>query len=333
METLLLIAIGLLILNIYMSFSQRGKGSGTFEDKLSALQERLINLHAQLEARQSDSQTLFSQINEVKDGLTKLHSYVEARQDIEQQTMESIRRLETVIAGTHSKGVAGENILEVVFAKLPPDWQLRNFRVGGKVVEFALRLPNNLVLPIDSKWTATTTLERFAATDDIAEKQQLKKEIEKQVLSKAEEVRKYIDPNLTTTFGIAVVPDAVYDLCAGVHADVFRLNVVLISYSLFIPYLLLVFQTILKSLQTIDMHKLQAYLQDVQENLDALQSELDGRFDRALTMLNNSRSEMGAHLSRVKGGLTSLQISAVSQSSEDELAFESDMLLDEQLAD
>jgi len=40
--------------------------------------------------------------------------------------------------------------------------------------------------------------------------------------------------------------------------------VVLVSYSMLIPYLMLVLQTILKTMQTVDMQKLNAYLQAVQ---------------------------------------------------------------------
>ncbi|NIN66567.1 MAG: DNA recombination protein RmuC [Anaerolineae bacterium] len=237
-------------------------------------------------------------------------AYTRARQDLERQTAESIRRLETVIAGTQTKGVAGENILEAVFANLPPEWQVRNFRVGDRSVEFGLRLPNNLVLPIDSKWPATHLLEQFMDAEEPEEQQKLKSQIEKAVLDKAKEVRKYIDPNVTVNFGIAAVPDAVYDLSTGVQADVFQLNVVLIGYSMFVPYLLLVFQTILKSSQTIDMQRLDAYLRSAEENIEAAQGELEGRFSRAITMLTNSRDELGVLLSKVRSGLTSLQISA-----------------------
>jgi DNA recombination protein RmuC len=237
-------------------------------------------------------------------------AYTRARQDLERQTAESIRRLETVIAGTQTKGAAGENILEAVFANLPPEWQVRNFRVGDKAVEFGLRLPNNLVLPIDSKWPATHLLEQFMDAEEPEEQQKLKSQIEKAVLDKAKEVRKYIDPNVTVNFGIAAVPDAVYDLSTGVQADVFQLNVVLIGYSMFVPYLLLVFQTILKTSQSIDMQRLDAYLRSAGENIEAAQGELEGRFSRAITMLTNSRDELGVLLSKVRSGLTSLQISA-----------------------
>ena len=47
------------------------------------------------------------------------------------------------------------------------------------------------------------------------------------VLTKAREVRKYVDSNLTMTFGAAAVPDAVYDLCAECHSEAFEMNVVI----------------------------------------------------------------------------------------------------------
>ena len=245
-----------------------------------------------------------------KNDLTELHTHSTMEQETQRQIVESIRRLEQVIAGTQSKGSAGENILEVVFARLPIEWQARNFRVGGKTVEFGLKLPNNLIMPIDSKWAATNLLEQFLATEALDEQQRLKKMIEDMVLQKAKEVRKYIDPSITVNFGVAVIPDAIYDLCAGIQCDVFELNVVLVSYSMFIPYLLLVFQTVLKTSQSIDLQKLDAYLQTAQENIKALQEELDGRLSRAITMLSNSRDDMRAHLGKISGSLTGLQIGA-----------------------
>lgn len=259
------------------------------------------------------------EISRAKNDLTELQSHSKARQDLEMRTAESIRRLEAIIAGTQSKGSAGENILEVVFAKLPSEWKVPNFKVGDKVVEFALRLPNNLVLPIDSKWAATSLLEQFAASEDPNEQQRLKSQIESAVLARTKEVKKYIDPNLTVNFAVATVPDAIYDLCCGIQADVFQLNVVLVSYSMLVPYLLLVFQTILRTSRNIDLQKLDAYLRSAQENIQSLQDELDGRFSRAITMLGNSRDDMAVHISKVSSGLTSLQVSAEMQSPEHEL--------------
>jgi DNA recombination protein RmuC len=73
---------------------------------------------------------------------------------------------------------------------------------------------------------------------------------------------------------------------------------------------LLVFQTILKSSQSIDMQRLDAYLRSAEEGLEQAQGELEGRFSRAITMLTNSRDELSVLLSKVRSGLTSLQITA-----------------------
>lgn len=205
-----------------------------------------------------------SELSRAKNDLTELQSQTKARQDLEQRSAESIRRLETIIAGTQTKGSAGENILDFMFAKLPTEWQIRDLRIGNRTVEFALRLPNELILPIDSKWAATNLLEQYCNCSDSNEQQKLKSKIEATVLEKAKEVKKYIDPNITVNFGVAAVPDSVYDLCGAIQVEAFHHNVVLISYSMFLPYLMLVFQTILKSAQNINLEKLDAYLQSTQ---------------------------------------------------------------------
>ena len=61
------------------------------------------------------------------------------------------------------------------------------------------------------------------------------------------------------------------------QADILALGVVLVSYSMLLPYLLLVYQGSLKNIQTIDLQKLNAYLKTVQGSPQALQEELDGR--------------------------------------------------------
>lgn len=248
------------------------------------------------------------ELSRAKNDLTEIQTQAKARRDIETRTAESIRRLETVIAGTQSKGAAGENIVEVVFAKLPQEWQVRNFRVGDKAVEFGIRLPNDLVLPIDSKWAATNLLEQFAESSDPVEQLKLKSQIESVVLSKSKEVRKYIQPTLTVNFAVATVPDAIYDLCCGIQADVFQMNVVLVSYSMLVPYLLLVFQTILRTSQNIDLDRLEACLETVEKGIRSVQDELEGRFARSLTMLGNSRDDMTVHLSKAATGITSLRL-------------------------
>lgn len=313
-----LIIVGLLIVVVVLAgaivrlLTRQDPHTQALEAQIGHVQRELQELNRHSSTRQAESRSLAARLNDVQMGITELRAHVEARSATERQTMESIRRLEAVIAGTQSKGSAGENILEAVFAQLPAAWQLRDYRVGDKMVEFGLRLPNDLVLPVDSKWTATHLVEQIAATDDLAERRHIKTQIERAVLRKAREVRKYIHPSITTTFAVAVIPDAVYDHCAGIQAEVFSMNVVLLNYSLFVPYLLLVFQTALKSSHSVDVQKLEAFLQAVDEQLDAMQSEIEGRFSRAIRMMTNTRSAMRTHITQVKGGLSGIQVSAQS---------------------
>jgi DNA recombination protein RmuC len=265
-------------------------------------------LIAGLGRRDGDAGSLSEAASAIRERLAEVLTMLRSRQEVEGRTAESIRHLEMVIAGTQSKGAAGENIIDAVFAQLPPDWQVRNFRVANKVVEFGLRLPNNLILPIDSKWPATNLTERFLECDQQDERRRIKVEIERAVLNKAREVRRYLDPNVTVDFGIAAVPDAVFDLCSSVQCEALQMNVVLVGYSMFVPYLLLVFQMALKTSHDIDLEKLAAYLRDVEASVAQLQEEVDGRLARAITMLTNSRNDMTQHLGRITSRLTGVQL-------------------------
>ncbi|RMD66750.1 DNA recombination protein RmuC, partial [Candidatus Pacearchaeota archaeon] len=257
---------------------------------------------------QALQRNLLTNIRQLHEQISILHTQASERKELERQTAESIKRLEAILAGTQSKGAAGERIVEQVFSKLPAEWQVRNFRINGRVVEFGLRLPNGLVLPIDSKWPSSDLVDKFARSEIPEEQIILKREIEKVVLRKAQEARKYVDPSQTLPFAVIVVPDAVFELSIGVHAESVRIGVAILSYSMFVPYLLLVFHTILKSSQSFDIQALATYLESVNKSLGQIQEEIEGRFSRALTMLNNSRDAVRAHLQQANASLIALEV-------------------------
>jgi DNA recombination protein RmuC len=330
MEAFLLgLVVGLLALVAVLLLVRRGhedtSGAGvaqalaSLDAEARRIQERLTRLEGlpaeagRTAERLVRLEPVTQAVDEIRATVQELRTAARSREDLERRTAESVRRLELVIAGTQSRGAAGEQILDTVFARLPAEWQVRDFRVGNRVVEFGLRLPNDLVLPIDSKWTGAEQLARLAATEDPAERAALKQQIESAVFARAREVTKYLDPSITPGFGVAVVPDAVFELCAPLQVEALRLNVVLLSHSLFIPYLLVVFQSAVASAQSVDAQKLDAYLQSTAQSLDALQGELQGRLARAITMLSNSRDELSAQVSRARGGLTGLRIASGSE--------------------
>lgn len=287
--------------------------SGAMRDGLARLDSSLAQTGTVASGIREATETIRQEIARAQEGLGQLHATARSRQQLEEMTAQSIRRLEAVIAGTAAKGAAGENICELVFSRLPAEWQERDFRVGNRTVEFALRLPNNLVVPVDSKWPATSLLEQFLAAEDVAEQQRLKAQLQQAVLIKAREVRKYVDPGLTTDFSMAVVPDAVYELCGEVLGDVLRLEVMLVSQSMFVPCLLMLFQSAVRESREIDVEKLSAYLKAADQGLRALQEEIEGRLSRAITMLGNSRDELRAQTARVSSGLAAVSMTGSSE--------------------
>ena len=285
----------------------------------SALQAALVQLARQLPDMQAEIRALSERLRLLEGGQSQVHtsiaqvdralssltSQAQAYREAQAQMALTLQRLEAVIAGSSAKGLAGENVLEALLGRLPPEWQVRNLRIGNRVVEFALRLPNNLLLPIDSKWPATDHLEGLAASNDSQERSALQQEIQAIVRERAREVRKYLDPSCTVGFGLAVVPDAVYELCLGLQAELFQQNVVLVSYSLLLPYLLLAFQMALHNSRSLDTEFLLRHISQAQESLALLQQELEGRYPRALVMLSNCREDMALHLGRIRAALSS----------------------------
>ena len=178
---------------------------------------------AELKARlQTEGQSQESQAAEIRERMSQAQSAMEglrsaliARQPIEEEARASLRRLESIMAGSSSRGAAGERILEEALRHLPPEMLQRNVWVGGKVVELALRLPGGKLLPMDSKWVSSPALEQLADVSDANRRAQLIGQVEREVERRVREVSQYIDPSATAPFALAVIPDAAYDVCRG----------------------------------------------------------------------------------------------------------------------
>src|SRR5712692_3089451 len=224
-----------------------------------------------------------------------LRSALSARQPIEEEARASLRRLESVIAGSSTRGAAGENILEEALRHLPPEMLQRNVWVGGKVVELALRLPGGKLLPMDAKWVSSGALEQLAEPGlDAPRRSQLTAQVEREVEKRVREVSQYIDPATTSPFALAVIPDAAYDVCRGAIVGAHRRHVMVVGYAMALPYLLTLYQLHLQFARTVDMEKLQSALIDVERHLDTLEGILENKLQRAVTMLQNAYGE-GKH--------------------------------------
>jgi DNA recombination protein RmuC len=273
---------------------------------------------AELKARvQSGGQTQENQAAELREGLSHtqlvvegLRSALSARQPIEEEARASLRRLESVIAGSSSRGAAGENILEEALRHLPPEMLQRNVWVGGKVVELALRLPGGKLLPMDSKWVSSVALEQLADTGlDANRRAQLTATVEREVERRVREVSQYIDPATTSPFALAVIPDAAYDVCRGAIVNAHKRHVMVVGYAMALPYLLTLYQLHMQFARTVDMEKLQSALIDIERQVDVLEGILENKVQRSLTVLQNAYTEGKQASAKVRASVQSVQIS------------------------
>jgi len=224
----------------------------------------------------------------------------------EQENRESLRRLETVIAGTKLKGIAGENILKEVLNSFPPRMIQTNVRIKGKEVEFGLALSNNKIMPIDSKWPSTELLEEFSREENQAQLERIANQIQKEVKRRVNEISQYIDPETTTPWAIAAIPDSAYMICKSVHFDAYKQNVILISYSMIAPYLLMFFSLHLQYSGSIDADNLAHYLLDIKRHIEKMSEILENKIYRASTMLSNASDEYRQLIGSIKGSLSAL---------------------------
>ena len=253
---------------------------------------------------------LRSEITQTRELVAQIQAADQIREKHEREAWNVLKRLETVLAGTKSRGIAGENILGAILAQLPAELRETNLTINNKPVEFALRLPHGRLLPIDSKWPALSQLERLQEAEDPTLRRALADEIQGEVKKKIREVVKYLDPDRTIRLGVLAVPDAVFDLCVEVHVDAFKQGVIIISYTQAIPYLLSLLQVVLRFGTEIDTARLSQALTTIADALEKMDNEVDGRLSRTITQLQNSREDLKAHLSRARQGVRGLHVEA-----------------------
>jgi DNA recombination protein RmuC len=271
--------------------------------------ELKMRLEAGGQNQTSQAAELRERLSQTQSVIEGLRSALSARQPVEEEARASLRRMESVIAGSSTRGAAGENILEEALRHLPPEMLQRNVWVGGKVVELALRLPGGKLLPMDSKWVSSGALEQLADPAlDAPRRAQLTGQVEREVERRVREVSQYIDPATTSPFALAVIPDAAYDVCRGAIVSAHKRHVMVVGYAMALPYLLTLYQLHLQFARTVDMEKLQSALIDVERHLDTLESVLENKLQRAVTMLQNAYGEGKQVSARIRASTQSVQM-------------------------
>jgi hypothetical protein len=235
--------------------------------------------------------TLSRDVGDARRVLMELKARFEDRSRLEDEMHAVTRRIERVLVGARTRGESGENILADAFAEFPPEMMDRDFRVGGKVVEYAIVLPNRKRLPVDSKWSGMEAADRIRRESDPERIRRLESDLEREVERKVREVATYIDPTSTTDIAIAAVPDSVYGHCKKVHIEAFRVGVLLMAYSMVVPYVLALYHLHLQMARSIDLENIEAYLVKIDRSLDEIDKIVENKIARAGAMVSNAYTE------------------------------------------
>ncbi len=247
-------------------------------------------------------------LSDARVAMERLKADAEERRRMEEDVQASARRIETVLLGSRTRGAAGENILQDAFRQFPAEMIDMNFRVNGKVVEFALVLANGKRLPIDSKWPSPELLDRLSdGLQEPGKETTLVQEIERVLRLKVREVKQYIDPAATLGFAVAAVPDPVFNACRRAHLEAYREGVILMPYSMTIPYVLALFRLHLQYAKSIDLENLEGYLQQIDDNVASLDRLLENSIARGSTMIQNAFTDAKRNLGQMRGALAAMR--------------------------
>lgn len=305
MEIFTLILFLLLFIGAVFFLTEKIKEQGQINLQqardIQEIKEKLL-LGTQLQDNLKDG------IEKTKDLVEELKTAESVRREKEADFSERIKRIDEIIAGTSAKGISGEEVLRETFKKLPPEMIETNLSIGGKIVEFALVLPNEKRIPIDSKWLAGNLVLQLENEKSPEKRKEIIREIEKEAIKRVKEVKQYIDPNITWSQAIAAVPDSVYSVCQEAHLKARENDVILMPYSMVLPLILYMYRLHLQYAISIDTENLKNHLISISRNLDEMEDILENKIARGNTMISNAYSDYKQMLSRIRASIQGLQL-------------------------
>jgi DNA recombination protein RmuC len=262
------------------------------------------------------AQGLRGDLSQAHRALAEVKAIEQGRARQMEQAADSLKRLEAVVAGSSTRGAAGENILARALGQLPADLLEANVAFGNKIVEYALRLPGGRFLPIDSKWTSVGVLERLEATEEPLERRRLVEQVTRDVRGRIREMGKYLDPERTLSLGLLAVPDAVYEAAPEAHGEGYRAGVLVVPYSLALPYVLALYRLTVRFGCAVDTDQLADRIRGLEETLRQIDEEVEGRLSRGLVQAGNARDALRDRVVEARRAATKLVLTAESEAPE-----------------
>ena len=298
-----LAAIGVLVWVLWRA-SQKGEGP-IVNQTLDTLLRDTRDLRVDQKLIRESSQNLDKDLRSLAELLQQFKIRQEERNRREEEytssIKDSIKSIEHLFKGSKSKGMAGENILREIFKVFPPELIVFDYKVEGRPVEFGLKLPDGRIVPMDSKVVAVEEMNQLMTETNEEVRQRLIRKIELEVMKKIKEVAEYVHPPITWDRALMMVPDAIYSMLKESFTKAYSQSVILIPFSMAIPYILTFLDLHKKTLATYDEQQVRAFLEDLERALGEMDTVLENQIARGNTMIGNAYTEYKKIVGKVRG--------------------------------
>ncbi|MCQ9204707.1 MAG: DNA recombination protein RmuC [Omnitrophica bacterium] len=193
-----ILAIILIILNILIFRSNRGKDDIILHNKLDSLQQEF-------------TKRIFDSSQGVSDSLAKLYEKIGGLDKESRQILELTKSFHDILKPTKARGIVGESILENLLRDiLPKEAIISQYTFkDGKRIDFVIKLPSGLV-PVDAKFSNEVFKNYLDASQD--QKDAKRRIFIDSIKKRITETSSYIYPDEgTVDFSLMYVPsEAVY---------------------------------------------------------------------------------------------------------------------------
>ncbi len=98
-----------------------------------------------------------------------------------------------------------------------------------------------------------------------------------------------------------------FNACRRAHLEAYREGVILMPYSMTIPYVLALFRLHLQYAKSIDLENLEGYLQQIDDNVASLDRLLENSIARGSTMIQNAFTDAKRNLGQMRGALAAMR--------------------------
>ena len=273
---LLIIIILLLGLLIYLNIKDRSQSSDS--------KESLRDLDKAVERQETKLSDLSLEIQSFQDPLSKLNRY---------------------LSGGALAGTFGEWALDAIIKDIfHPNQFIENAEVitgSGKRVEFAIKLPEGLLLPIDAKFPSGL-YDNYLSAVDSSNSQSTKTAIDairRHVINDANDINsKYIQSGVTIELGIMFIPSEslmqLIDSISDIREQIFRDSRVLImgpnSLAAYLISVHMGFRTLAINEKASEIMKEFGKLKKEFENFSGSTGELQKKADAMLKVINEHSS-------------------------------------------